>query len=112
MFLKVTILRKSDNDDVLPLLVFQRRDGEHDDEDDDALHALGAEGDSDDDSDDMYFWWFLGGRRRGGGDVERGTEGSTEAEEGGHGEVILVEMRMMVLEMVVNVDGQIRKRMQ
>lgn len=51
----MTILRKSDNDDVLPLLVFQRRDGEHDDEDDDALHALGAEGDSDDDSDDMYF---------------------------------------------------------
>ena len=34
------------------LLVFQRKDGEHDDEDDDALHALGAKGDSDSDSDE------------------------------------------------------------
>ena len=37
----------------MPLLVFQRKqDGQHDDEDDDALHALCAKGDSDHDIDD------------------------------------------------------------
>ena len=50
----MTLFRKSDSDDVLPLLVFQRHDGEHDDEDDDAFHAVCPEGDSNDDSDDIY----------------------------------------------------------